>query len=228
MLLQKFFHVYKAIAKPQKRLKKQKISSRKSDLRPCIRSRNPHKAKSNSSCMQCSRLLPYRRCHRCGSSACCVRSGNPLRGGTPHCPVPSKRLCQDNCGRRSSRRRGNRQCHKDNAIPHCAAVCRPVLPALHTENLCLCIAAHERIQPKIAGITTAVISGITAGGSAGAAARITSESAAGISVLGSGAVFAHVCYCVIRLVDLLQLVVCKILQVTVLIAIGMIFLTNLM
>ena len=64
---------------------------------------------------------------------------------------------------------------------------------------------------------------MTAGGSAGAAARIASESAAGISVLGSGAVFAHVCYCVIRLVDLLQLVVCKILQVAVLIAIGMIF-----
>ena len=98
--------------------------------------------------MPCSRLLPYRRCHRCGSSACFVRSGNPLRGGTPHCRVPSKRLCQDNCGRRSSRRRGNRQYRKDNAIPHCAAVCRPVLPALHTGSLCLCIAAHERIQPK--------------------------------------------------------------------------------
>lgn len=82
---------------------------------------------------------------------------------------------------------------------------------------------QSEFSRKIAGITTAVISGITAGGSAGAAARIASESAAGISVLGSGAVFTHVCYCVIRLVDLLQLVVCKILQVTVLIAIGMIF-----
>ena len=92
------------------------------------------------------------------------------------------------------------------------------------QRTCVYALPHtSEFSRKIAGITTAVISGITAGGSAGAAARITSESAAGISVLGSGAVFAHVCYCVIRLVDLLQLVVCKILQVTVLIAIGMIF-----